>query len=193
MYSYSGRTISGEVKNCADICNCEFIECVFEDCQFTDCAFINCTFSECVFVRCSITNPRVENTGMMFSSFTDCTLVGIRWSGFSGGALAFPVQKFEKCFLKYNDFEKMNFKQFDFMRSSVVDSAFSGCNLGESSFNGCDLKNTEFHGCNLKKSDFRAATGYNLQLTENSVKGARFSAKEAVRLLAAFEIKLEDF
>ena len=86
----------------------------------------------------------------------------------------------------------MNLKKFDFMQSNIVDCAFANCNLCESNFSDCDLKNTQFYNCNLKKADFRNATGYDINLAENRVKGAVFSSREAVRLLSPFEIKIVD-
>ncbi len=87
---------------------------------------------------------RTENTEFKFAVFVNCTLVGINWLKLQNGSVAFPVEKFEKCYLKYNEFDKMNLKKFDFMQSNIVDCAFANCNLCESNFSDCDLKNTQF-------------------------------------------------
>ena len=105
--------------------------------------------------------------------------------------LSFPIQKLNKCYLKYNNFENMNFKKFDFIQSSILESVFENCNLAESNFKNCELKNTEFSGCDLRKSDFRKATGYNINLATNRIKGARFSYPEVINLLNPFEIVIE--
>lgn len=191
MKSFSNQTFSEIVKERTSITDCEFIGCIFDNCKFTDCSFIDCTFSECKFKSSSLTNLQIKNAGMLFSVFEECNLIGIDWMKFQSGAVAFPIQSFEKCFLKYNHFEQMNFRKFNFLKSSITGSSFINCNLNESNFNGCNLHDTEFSGCDLRKSDFCQASGYSINPTENRIKGAKFSLPEAVRLLNSFGIVLK--
>ncbi len=191
MQTYSNRTFTEIVKEHTNIINCEFIDCIFENCKFLDCIFIGCTFSGCKFIDSSITNMQTKETHMLFNIFSECTLVGIQWTNLQSGSISFPIQKLNKCYLKYNNFENMNFKKFDFIQSSILESVFENCNLAESNFKNCELKNTEFSGCDLRKSDFRKATGYNINLATNRIKGARFSYPEVINLLNPFEIVIE--
>ena len=78
------------------------------------------------------------------------------------------------------------------MRSGVLDSVFENCNLSESNLYSCDLKNTEFFGCDLRKSDCRKANGYNIDPTNNRIKGAKFSYPDVLTLLNGFGIVIED-
>ncbi|MCI8612356.1 MAG: pentapeptide repeat-containing protein [Clostridia bacterium] len=191
MKSYSDRTFKEIVKENEVIAKLEFTDCVFENCRFTECMFEDCNFCECKFVNCSLVSVDARDTGMLFSSFSNCTLVGLQWNHFQSGSVSFPVQKFEKCNLKYNSFEKMNFKKFDFMQSEITVGTFIGCNLCESSFKNCNLKDTEFIDCDLRKSDFRKASGYKIDLTGNRAYGAKFSYPDAVSLLSSFGIIIE--
>ncbi len=191
MRTYSDKVFTGIVKERIDITDCEFIYCTFEKCKFVDCVFINCVFSECKFVECSIANMQVKESRMSYSSFVKCSLVSIRWKNLQSGSVFYPIEKLDSCYLKYNEFENMSFKKFDFMQSRIVDSVFVGCNLSESNMKNCDLKNTEFTDCDLRKSDFRYASGYNVSLLNNRVKGARFSYPDVLNLLSVFDIGIE--
>ncbi len=190
MRSFNDRKFIRAVKEHTSIEDCEFTDCVFENCKFDGCTFLNCKFSECTFINCTLVNIKSENTSMLFSVFVECNIIGMQWNTL-GSAFAFPVQKFEKCCLKYNGFEGMNFKKFDFLQSEISHSLFQNCNLSESSFKNCNLKNTEFNGCDLRKCDFRQASGYRLSVSENFVKGAVFSAGEALNLLKELGIRIE--
>lgn len=191
MRSFSNEKFTDVIKEQATIADCEFVDCVFQNCKFTDCEFENCTFSECQFVRCSVTNMRASEVHMLFVSFTECNLIGIRWADFQSGIVSFPIQKLEKCYLKYNDFEKMRFKKFDFSHSSIIDSFFVNCDLSESNFRDCKLKDTEFSDCDLKKTDFRRASGYKIDATDNRIKGAKFTYPDVLNLLQPFEVIIE--
>ena len=128
---------------------------------------------------------------MVFSTFTNCAIIGVNWTYLQSGAISFPIQKFEKCYLKYNDFEKMNFKKFDFQQSSLIDCIFANCDLSESNFKSCNLQNTEFSDCDLRKSDFRKSKGFKINLLNNRTKGAKFSYPDVINLFDSFDIKIE--
>ena len=129
---------------------------------------------------------------MVFATFVNCTIVGVEWLTLQSNSVSLPIQKFDKCYLKYNSFEKMSFKKFDFLQSSMIDCNFLSCNLSEADFKNCNLQNTEFSDCDLKNSDFRRATGYSINLADNRTKGARFSYPEVVNLLKSFDIRIEN-
>ena len=108
---------------------------------------------------------QTNNVKMLLSDFISCNLVNIDWYNMQSiGSISSPIQKLDKCYLKYNTFLKLNFRKFNFMQSSIFHSIFMECNLFESNFNGCNLKETEFNDCDLQKSDFRKATGYVVNL-----------------------------
>ena len=181
MKSFSDKKFTDVLKDRDKIEDCEFIDCVFEKCKFTECSFIDCTF----------TNIQSKNTKMVFSTFKNCAIISVVWAIFQSGQISFPIQKFDKCYLKYNDFENMNFRKFDFLQSSLIDCVFINCNLSESNLKACNLQNTEFSDCDLRKCDFRKASGYNINLLNNRTKGAKFSYPDVINLLDAFDIKIE--
>lgn len=179
------------IKEKTNIYDFEFVDCVFENCKFIECNITHCTFSECKFINCSFVGNRMKDISLLFSEFIECTIVGVSWLDLQAGSITFPIAKLQRCYLKYNDFEKMNFKKFDFEESSIIDSNFVRCNLSESNFKNCDLKNTHFAECDLKKSDFRKAKGYEINMIDNQIKGAKFTYIDAINLLKYFDIVIE--
>ena len=83
-------------------------------------------------------------------------------------------------------------KEFDFSGADLTGSYFDGCHLQKASFAGCKLQGTSFLQNNLTGADFRGATEYLFSLEGNQVKGAHFSLPEAVNLLSALGIVIED-
>lgn len=191
MKSFSNKIFTDISKDHAEIVGCEFLDCTFEKCKFTDCTFIDCIFSECCFNDCTITNMQPKDTNMVFATFIGCAVVGVNWTALQSGSIVSPIQKFDKCYLKYNNFEDISFKKFDFLQSSLIDCVFMKCDLSESNLKNCNLQNTEFSDCDLRKSDFRKASGFNINLFNNRIKGAKFSYPEVINLLNPFDIKIE--
>lgn len=173
------------------ICDYEFEACVFTNCKFNNCHFTNCSFIDCRFVNCTFFGLKFQNVQLVFGEFEDCAIVSFDWNILQAGGITFPIQTIKNCFLKYNNFEKMNLKKFDFTGSKLLDCTFAYCNLSESNFKNCDLQNTAFEQCDLKKADFRSAKGYNINLTANQTKGAKFSYPEVIDLLKFFDIIIE--
>ena len=129
---------------------------------------------------------------MSFVSFEECELVGISWLDFASGTLSFPIEKFEKCLLKYDLFENMNLKKFNFSGSVLAETSFLQCDLSGSSFYGCTLSRTDFSSCDLRNADFKNAVGYDIDVTANKMRGAKFSSPDALNLLRHFGIVIEE-
>lgn len=109
MKNFSDRVFTDISKDNARIVDCEFVDCVFEKCRFTDCTFVDCSFCECTFNDCTITNITSKGTNMVFATFVNCTIVGVEWLTLQSNSVSLPIQKFDKCYLKYNSFEKNEF------------------------------------------------------------------------------------
>ena len=62
--------------------------------------------------------------------------------------------------------------------------------LVEADFAGSDLERALFKGCDLEKANFIGAKNYSIDVTANTIKGARFSLPEAISLFAALGIEL---
>ncbi len=172
--------------------NLEFADCSFENCTLENFRLSRCRFSNCTFIGCSILNLQADHCSMADCSFSHCDLSGINWSDLMfGGGYMIPIRQLEGCRLKYNNFVQINFTKFDFSGNSIAASMFADCNLSASSFTKCELERTEFFKCDLTKADFRLASGYQIDLATNQIKGAKFSFPEVVNLLDSLGITID--
>lgn len=68
---------------------------------------------------------------------------------------------------------------------------FEECNLKDSSFEKSLLNTTQFTNRDLRGADFREATGYQIDINTNKLKGAKFSFPEVINLLSGLEINID--
>lgn len=170
----------------------EFIDCEFINCTFDTCKINFCKFNGCRFVKCTVISLKSEYSTAQFTEFENCNLIGVNWNKLlPSKRFAEPIKSLQNCRLKYNYFTRMNLTHFDFSDIEITDSMFSECTLTESSFKNCILNKTEFFQCDLKKADFRDASGYQIDVMTNKLKGARFSFPEVVNLLNSLELKID--
>ena len=136
------------------------------------------------------------SAGMLSCGFDHCDLSGVDWSALVDerkremGFL--PFDALTGCSLRHCVFFGLDLKGFDFSGADLSGSFFDGCNLEEASFRGCRLGGVSFAQNNMSGADFRDAADYLFSLEGNRVKGARFSLPEAVNLLSALGIVLEE-
>jgi uncharacterized protein YjbI with pentapeptide repeats len=169
----------------------EFYDCTFKNCTFEECTLAHCSFIECRFFNCRIISTKVEFSQIKYIEFEKCNLIGVNWHDLlPAGNMADPITKLKECILKYNSFMHMNLRKFDFSLNTIQDSAFDECNLMESSFKGCKLEASQFSRCDMRKADFREAAGYQISITTNKMKDAKFSFPEAINLLSELGIKI---
>ena len=114
-------------------------------------------------------------------------LHGIAWHqvGF-----AFDVA-FLDCQLDYSSFFGMKLNKVRFTGSRLKEVAFIDAVAKGAHFGGCDLGGAVFSHSDLSRADFSGAQGYDIDVTQNQVKGAVFELPEAVRLLSYFGIRLK--
>ncbi len=189
---YEGQIFKDLKRKSESFENYEFINCVFIDCIFEECKLLKCTFNGCKFEKCRVISLKAESSNLKNAELTNCNLIGIHWGDLlPTGRFADPIKKMQNCLLKYNTFTGMNLTKFNFSNSEVIDSLFSECILTESNFKRGRLERTEFFKCDLNKADFREASGYQIDIMSNKLKGARFSFPEVVNLLNSLSIKID--
>lgn len=170
----------------------EFIDCEFTGCVLEGCRLVRCTFTGCRFLRCRASELKAEDSQLKYAEFYGCGFTGLDWGQLKPrGRFAEPIAKLEDCRLKYNTFPEMSFPKFDFSGSEIVGSLFAQCELTESNFQECRLTDTEFFQCGLRRADLRGAEGYRIDPAANTLKGARFSYPEVVRLLDSLELQID--
>lgn len=74
----------------------------------------------------------------------------------------------------------------------LCDMDFREGDFSESSMTHCDFTNSLFMRTNLQQVNFTDATGCAINVSENQLKGAKFSQFEALSLLESLGIELVD-
>jgi uncharacterized protein YjbI with pentapeptide repeats len=133
---------------------------------------------------------------MLSCDFADCALSGVDWSALlderKRGMGFLPFDSLNGCSLRHCVFFGLDLKSFNFSRTDLSGSVFDGCRLEGASFQECRLGGTSFAQNDLSGADFRGAEEYFFSLESNRVKGARFSLPEAVNLLSALGVVIEE-
>lgn len=172
--------------------NMQFIDCIFHNCSFRENHIKNCLFQNCSFIHCNIINNSFLYTLATNNRLDNSTVLGMNWTYLMKKGKAFlPFLTIKKCTLKYNNFHLMNLKKFDFSRCDLSGSFFEECNLEGSIFRYSILKNVYFGKNNLTRADFRNAEEYQIDITDNRMKKAKFSFPDAIRLLESIGIEID--
>jgi uncharacterized protein YjbI with pentapeptide repeats len=88
-------------------------------------------------------------------------------------------------------FQGLDARGFVFRECGLVEVDFSEADLRRASFVGSRLDGARLVRCDLREADFREATGYAIDVRDCQVKGARFSAAEALSLLDHFRVRID--
>lgn len=196
MKEFCGETFSKLQKEGEEVSALLFEDCLFTGCRFTELSLRSCRFSGCRFENCRIAAPEFQGCQMISCEFVRCDLSGVDWSALLDqrkremGFL--PFDGFRECSLRHCVFFGFDLKNVDFSGADLSGSFFDDCSLKGAVFAGCQLQGTTFSQNDLTNADFRGATDYYFSLEGNRVKGARFSLPEAVNLLSALGVKIEE-
>lgn len=164
----------------------------YESCHFTDCAFTGENFNhfvflDCTFERCDLSSIKVENTAFKDIKFVHCKMLGIQFE--HANPFLFQIEITE-CQLNLSSFYKVNLKQTNFNTCSLKEVDFTEANLTEVKMINCDLSQAIFDRTNIQKADLYSSYNFQIDPTNNSVKGAKFSKEGALGLLGVFSIKI---
>ena len=95
-----------------------------------------------------------------------------------------------ECQLNISSFYQVNLKNTIFNTCSLKEVDFTEANLTEVKMINCDLTHAIFDRTNLQKADLYSSYNFQIDPTNNTVKGAKFSKEGALGLLAVFNIKI---
>ena len=185
---YENKEFQGVPAAGRDVCRKEFSHCVFKGCDFGECRLNGSVFVDCVFSRCNLSCAKVDNCSFRDVVFDDCKLVNVVFTAVNPFLLNWT---FRKCKIEQCNFGGLKMKRSRFLESVVRGADFVNVDLESSDFSGSDLQDTRFHNAVLEKACFVGSRNYYLDPTANKLKGARFSAPEALALLAGFGVKVE--
>ena len=186
--AFEGLTLKG-----AAISSKQFYGCVFKNCDLTGTAFTSCRFSDCRFVSCNLSLIKVTGSSFSGVEFKDSKLVGVNWTTASWPRLKLPGSlQFFNCVISDSNFLGLSLRD-----SCVTKCLAKGADFRSTDFSRADLSHTDFTdslfgGTNLTGADLTQAKNYAIRISDNQVKGARFSMPEAMALLYYLGIKIEN-
>jgi fluoroquinolone resistance protein len=187
------ETFSGLDYSEQEIEEKEFDGCTFNECDFSETTFKRCNFVDCEFNNCNLSVARVEYSKFSDVVFNESKLVGINWTKMTMPRLALSAPiKFYKCIVNDSAFFGLGLPELVLEDCKAHRVDFREGNFSDSNFTYSDLTDCQFAKTNLSGADFSEATNYDIDVLHNSLKGAKFTRFEAVRLLESLEIELVD-
>ena len=164
-----------------------FDKVIFKQCKFINTNWGNATFSDCHFFECNISLVSLNNCQFNNVVFDQCKLIGLDF--FKCQKIILSPQ-FTNSILHTCDFKQLSLKKILFTGSILKNVLFTATDLSEADFSHADLVGTVFEKCILIKADFRSAKNYSIDPRINTIKKARFSMPEVLKLLAYFDIDI---
>ena len=183
--SFSGGLGEGEIVRSVD----------FDECTFTGSLeggrLVGCTFTECEFVGANLSRVDLTDSRFIDCTFTGCKVLAVNFAVMGTGVVSATPVTFERCQFELSTFQGLDARGFAFRECGLVEVDFSEADLRRASFVDSRLDGARFTRSDLREADFRGATGYAIDVRDSRVKGARFSAGEALGLLEPFGIELD--
>lgn len=163
--------------------NCSFIGCDLKLVNFSHSRLIDCIFKECDLSNLNFANARIRGT-----QFSDCKMLGLKWVELDD--LTNP--SFHSCNLSYGNFTGLKLRKNSFINCLFEEVDFTQADLSECNFSESNFLNARFLNTNIIKSNFSGTIHYQIDPTQNMIRGAKFSLPEAMRLLSSFGIIIDD-
>jgi uncharacterized protein YjbI with pentapeptide repeats len=171
---------------------------VFLDCQFSGCALVEtvlhaCRFQRCTFIDCDLSLLQIPGSEFASVEFDGCKLVGIDWTMARNNrpALGNPIC-FRASILSHCTFIGLDLQEIQFIDCVAHEVDFRQASLQSANFSGTDLNGSLFMDTILSDADLRSAVNYHIDPTGNNLSGARFTMPEALSLLHALDIRLDE-
>lgn len=186
----SGVAFSGGLEEGETVRGMDFEECTFSG-DLEGGRFVSCTFTECEFTGANLSRLDLTDSRFIDCRFVGCKVLAVNFALMAVGTVSAEPVVFERCQLDLSSFQGMAASGFVFEGCGLVEVDFAEAVLRRARFAGSRLEGARFVRCDLREADFRGATGYAIDVRENRVQGAHFSAGEALALLDAFAIVLD--
>lgn len=170
----------------------------FEECHFTQCDLSGAQFRRCTFVNCTLTGCNLSMVDFAWSTlfdatFTECKLVGVDWTRLTWAPYHRDFGlRFQLCLLHHASFFGLTLQRLVLEECGLHDADLRDADLTHACLRGSDFSRAQFRKTRLGGADFSDATGYDIDVRENEVKGARFSRFEALALLESLGLELVD-
>ena len=166
----------------------EYDGCTFQACDFSNVYLGSVDFINCQFINCNMSMAKIGSTSFKEVSFTKCKLLGVNFTDSNPFLLSL---RFNDCVLDLSNFYDLPAKKTIFDNCSLKEVDFTQTNLSAAIFRNCDLHMAQFDRTILEKADLRGSVNYQIDPSDNRVKGARFSVDQVLGLLYKYKIKVE--
>lgn len=200
MPYFSGSNIDEKTFSSLDISSQNFEGVTFRYCTFSDCnlnetVMTTCLIENCRFINCDLSLIRTPKTRFQGTFFKDSHMMGINWCMADWEVHSLISKKrvgFENCLLDHSLFINLDLRETQFLNCKAHHVDFEGANLTKAIFRRTDLEGTRFVNCDLPETDFSGAVNYTIDAGQNKLHKTRFTLPEAITLLHALDIILED-
>lgn len=145
-------------------------------------------FTNCLFESCNLASTKLEHTALRNVAFESCKLLGVQFQACQD--LQFQVH-FERCLMDYTSFWGKWMPNTRFNSCSLHEVNFNEANLTNALFRNCDLLGAVFHQTVLNGADLATSQNLLLNLDENELKAARFTAGQLPALVAKYGLIID--
>lgn len=190
---YQERSFEGLKLDRLRIEDSSFLDCNFLHCSLAEAILDSCRFQRCTFIGCDLSLVEVTGTMLVTVRFEESKLVGVNWTRTvsSQPALGKPLS-FMNSILNYGTFIGMKIEGLQVIECVAQNVDFRESDLTAASFAGSDLEGSLFLNTILEAADLRSARNYVIDPANNTLTGARFALPEAMSLLYALDIRLDE-
>ncbi len=170
-----------------------FEDCIFTGCDFGGIEFTDCNFIDCHFSQCNLSVAKVKDSRFSGVILEDTKAIGIDWTKANWpDILLYSPLKFFKCNINDSIFMGLSLNEIVIENCKAHEVDFrEGC-FCDANFSSTDFAYSLFNETNLSGADFSEAFNYRIDISENTIQGAKFSRQEALCLLESLGIELVD-
>lgn len=180
----------------ASVRACEFIDCSFKECLFPEVTFEHCTFNDCSFTNCELSLMVLNKSMFRGVDFENCRLLGVNWSKAARVNqevhTLLKIVSFKDCILNYSSFIGLELPGLKLVGCAAHEVDFSEAKLSKADFRTTNLENAVFRNTDLAGTNFLGAKNYFIDPANNKISKAKFSLPDALGLLYAMDIELEE-
>jgi len=162
--------------------NCIFSTCHFQAADLDKIRFENCTFDQCNFSMANLLDSRFQ-----YCIFKGGKFLATDWSR----ARELKEPKFSHCNMEGSVFNHLDIRYGEFKDCHLIATSFLEVKLQDAVFCHSDLQEAIFEQCQMERCDFRGAKDYQIDIQQNTIRGAQFSRDEAIGLLVGMGVLIE--
>jgi uncharacterized protein YjbI with pentapeptide repeats len=171
----------------------EFEDCSFVSCNFSETKFVKCKFLECTFRSCNLSVISVAGCSFGDVSFEESKVIGVNWTQANWPRIRLNSPfRFDKSILDNCSFYGLGLKGLAMVECKAREADFRHADCSEANFTHTDFAGSMFGSTNLSRADFSEARNYNIDISNNVIKKARFTWPDAMNLLRHLDIEIGD-